>query len=109
MNIQLKWRLLGAVCLLSSTAALAQEGSRPAPLLIEEQGSFMVGGTAVETPGTFRYSDYLNPAGQKAYADHAYAFYQIPVDAKKLPLVFLHGGGSRARRGRLLPTDGKVF
>lgn len=32
--------------------------------------------------------------GQTYRCDHAFARYQIPVDAKKLPLVFVHGFGS---------------
>lgn len=31
------------------------------------------------------------------HGDHASVFYQIPVDAKKTPLVFLHGYGQSAR------------
>ena len=50
------------------------------PIVISEQGSFTVGGSVVSTNdgGTF-------------HGDHAYVFYQKPVDARKYPLVFLHG------------------
>jgi len=62
-------------------------------LLIEEQGSFMVGGTQNVVPGKFSVEKALEPAGQTYHGDHAYVFYQIPVRANKLPLVFLHGAG----------------
>jgi hypothetical protein len=35
------------------SAAPAQDASKVAPLAIQEQGSFAVGGTVVTTPGTF--------------------------------------------------------
>src|SRR5690606_40646149 len=60
------------------------------PLVIAEQGSFAVGGTVISNPGTYdpvkRTAD-----GQSFHGDHAYVFYQLPVKAKKLPLVFWHG------------------
>lgn len=60
------------------------------PLSIQEQGSFAVGGTVISSPGTF---DPIKraPEGQTLHGDHAYIFYQIPVNPRKLPLVFLHG------------------
>ena len=51
-------------------------------LKISEQGSFAVGGTVL--------TDSL---GRTYHGDHAYVFYQKPVDARKYPLVFAHGVG----------------
>ena len=54
----------------------------------------------------------MQPAGggQTLHGDHAYVFYQVPVDARKLPLVMWHGFGQfgedlgdHARRPRRLP------
>ena len=49
------------------TSAKAQEGnkSKPGPLIIEEQGSFAVGGSVATTPGTFDpvKQGAFNPAG----------------------------------------------
>lgn len=109
MNIKIKSLFLFAVSMLSITVASAQNGSRPEPITIQEQGSFMVGGTVVETPGTFNFADFKNPAGQKAYADHAYAFYQIPVNAKRLPLIFLHGGGQTGKTWETTPDGREGF
>lgn len=67
-------------------------------LQIEEQGSFAVGGTVL--------TDSL---GHKYHGDHAYVFYQKPVDARKYPLVFAHGVGQFPKHGRPLLTDAKGF
>ena len=64
-----------------------------APLLIQEQGSFAAGGTMTTAPGTFDPRKPMAPDGQTYRGDHAYAFYQIPVDARKLPIVMWHGAG----------------
>lgn len=63
------------------------------PLMIERQGQFPVGGITIQHPGTFdpdTFVGWTDPVqdGQTYRCDHAFARYQIPVDAKKLPLVF---------------------
>lgn len=68
------------------------------PLMIERQGQFPIGGTTIQRPGTFdpdTFTGWTNPVqdGQTYRCDHAFARYQIPVNAKKLPLVFVHGFG----------------
>ncbi len=78
--------------LLISTSFYAQKNTKQKPLLIEEQGSFAVGGTMITNPGTF--DPYKpTPDGQTFRGDHAYVFYQIPVKARKYPLVMWHGIG----------------
>lgn len=44
--------------------------------------------------------------GNTLHGDHAYAFYQIPVKAKKYPLVFLHGYGQSGKSWETTP-DGR--
>ena len=51
-------------------------------LMIAEQGSFAVGGTVLK-----------DSLGHTDHGDHAYVFYQKPLDARKYPLVFAHGVG----------------
>jgi hypothetical protein len=88
------------------TSASAQDTRRePEPLMIREQGSFMVGGTVVTAPGAY---DAINrsPAGQTLHGDHAYVFYQIPVRARKLPLVLWHGFGQFSKTWETTP-DGR--
>jgi hypothetical protein len=75
------------------------------PLKIREQGSFAIGGTVITNPGTF---DPYNPtpAGQTFHGDHAYVFYQIPVKARKYPLVMWHGIGQFSKTWETTP-DGR--
>jgi len=35
----------------------------------------------------------LDQAGQTFHGDHAYAFYQVPVNARKYPIIMWHGAG----------------
>ena len=76
-----------------------------APLTIQEQGSFAVGGTMVTAPGTF--DPYKpTPAGQTFRGDHAYVFYQVPAKARKYPLVMWHGVGQFSKTWETTP-DGR--
>ncbi len=65
-------------------------------LVIEEQGVFAVGGTVITADGTFNPKS-PTPEGQTLHTDHATIQYQVPENAKKLPLVFWHGFGQTAR------------
>lgn len=83
------------------------------PIVIQEQGSFTVGGTVIKAPGTFDPVKHgaFNPAsqsseGQTLHGDHAYVFYQIPEKARKLPLVFWHGYGQFSKTWETTP-DGR--
>jgi pimeloyl-ACP methyl ester carboxylesterase len=75
-----------------ATATAAGTAATPGALRIREQGSFAAGGTVVSHPGTF--DPYKpTPDGETLHGDHAYVFYQVPVEPRPLPLVFLHGAG----------------
>lgn len=65
-------------------------GSRK-PIVIESQGSFFAGGTEISNPGDFDPTN-PGPAGNTLKGDHAYVQYQIPPNARELPLVLWHGG-----------------
>jgi Alpha/beta hydrolase family len=67
------------------------------PLVIQEQGSLAVGGTVTTHPGTFNHLKPTEPAGQTYHGDHLYTFYQVPVDARKYPIVMWHGAGQSAK------------
>ncbi|MGM5629930.1 alpha/beta fold hydrolase [Apibacter raozihei] len=78
------------------------------PLVIAKQGSFSAGGTVVTSEGIF---DPLKPwyetqGGQTRHGDHADVFYQIPIDAKRNSMVFLHGYG-QSRRSWQTTADGR--
>ena len=76
------------------------------PIALETQGSFMIGGSTVKNDGEFIANDWLSQSGQTAYGDHAYVWYQVPVNAKKLPMIFLHGGGQSKKTWETTP-DGR--
>lgn len=78
------------------------------PIIIEDQGSFAVGGSVIKSPGTF---DPIKrgPEGQTYHGDHAYITYQIPVKAKKLPLVFWHGIGQFSKTWGTTPDGREGF
>jgi pimeloyl-ACP methyl ester carboxylesterase len=88
--------LLAAV-MLSLLSACATSTGTSEVLVIREQGSFAAGGTVATAPGTFDTHKPMDPAGQTYHGDHAYAFYQIPVDARKYPIVMLHGAGQSSK------------
>jgi pimeloyl-ACP methyl ester carboxylesterase len=76
--------------------ASASMGDR-SPLAIEDQGSMIAGGTVVTQPGTFDPYDPMKPDGQTYHGDHVYAYYQIPVDTRPLPIVMWHGAGQSSK------------
>lgn len=108
--------LLITVSILFTACASVKEGTSNEQLIIKEQGSFAVGGTVVTAPGTFDPIKHgaFNPAnqaseGQTLHGDHAYVFYQVPVDARKLPLVFWHGYGQSAKTWETTPDGREGF
>ncbi len=81
---------------------------REGSMLIEKQGSFAVGGTVIDNPGTFD-PYHPGPAGQTYHGDHAYVFYQIPGKARKFPLVFWHGNGQFSKTWETTPDGREGF
>jgi hypothetical protein len=98
-------RLLVATGIIASANALADETAKSKPLVIQEQGSFAIGGTVLTNPGSFD-SNKPTPAGQTFRGDHAYVFYQTPVNARRLPLVLWHGAGQFSKTWETTP-DGR--
>ncbi len=96
-------------CLLLPSGAMGAEPGKNAPLTIQEQGSFAVGGTVIENPGTFNPRKPADPAGQTYHGDHAYVFFQKPVNARKYPLVFLHGAGQFSKTWESTPDGREGF
>ena len=63
-------------------------------IVIKKQGQFPVGGTTIQREGTFNPDTFVgwaeqDQAGQSYRCDHAFARYQIPANAKNMPLVFV--------------------
>ena len=84
------------LCSTISTELVAQ--AQKPPLVIQEQGSFMAGGTVI-----------TSPEGKTFHGDHAFIFYQIPVNPKKYPLVFLHGTGQFSKTWQTTPDGREGF
>jgi pimeloyl-ACP methyl ester carboxylesterase len=78
-------------------------------LMIQEQGSFAVGGTVSTNPGTFDPAKPSDLAGQTLHGDHAYVFYQVPATPRKLPIMFLHGAGQFSKTYETTPDGREGF
>jgi len=98
--------LLASVSL--SACTVTQNPGKHDPLVIQEQGSFAVGGTVTINPGTFDPIE-MSPEGQTFHGDHAYVFYQIPKDARELPLVMWHGYGQFSKTWETTPDGREGF
>lgn len=107
------WQSIGLALALSigmyMLPAVPAEAAAQKPLTIAEQGSFTVGGTYKEKPGTFSQENFIAEDGQRAYGDFAYVEYQKPVKAKKLPLIFQHGGAQSKRTWESGPDGREGF
>lgn len=102
-------KYLGALTLLLATSVSLSAQNKMKPLIVAEQGSFAVGGRAMTESGIFDLNNALKPHGQTFHGDHAYAFYQIPVKARKYPLVFLHGAGQSKQTWETTPDGREGF
>ncbi|WP_316838493.1 alpha/beta fold hydrolase [Pedobacter gandavensis] len=93
--------------LIATISLNAQTKKRP--ITIAQQGSFAVGGTKLIEAGNFSLDDALKAQGQTFHGDHAYTFYQIPIKARKYPLVFLHGAGQSKKTWESTPDGREGF
>lgn len=100
--------LVATVSAITAAPAFAQQQSQPEPLVIREQGSFSVGGTVQSSPGTYNNNN-PGPQGQSFHGDHLYTFYQVPQNAKPLPIVMLHGAFQSARSWETTPDGREGF
>jgi hypothetical protein len=109
---------LAGAAVVGSAYARVQGGATGAttgPLAVQEQGSFAVGGTVVTAPGAFdpiaqgAFTPTPDAKGQTLHGDHAYVFYQVPVDARSLPLVFWHGHGQSGKTWETTPDGREGF
>lgn len=98
-----------AACLFVSACSAGGANGKAGVIRIHEQGSFAAGGTVVANPGTFDPKQPANPQGQTLHGDHAYVFYQKPVNARKYPLMFLHGAGQFSKTWENTPDGREGF
>lgn len=67
------------------------------PVFLKKQGSFFAGGTVV-----------TSASGDSFHGDEAYVEFQIPDDARKLPMVRWHGGGQFSKTWESTPDGREV-
>lgn len=93
------------VTVLVAACSSTKQGTGSGPIVIKEQGSFAAGGTVITNNGVFD-PNKPTPDGQTYHGDHAYVFYQVPVNPRKLPLVMWHGIGQFSKTWETTP-DGR--
>lgn len=90
----------------------SRPGSDKQPLVIAEQGSFFAGGRTVKGAGAFDPSRFFLPfqsEGQTYSIGHLYAQYQVPPNARPLPLVMVHGGCQTGKTWESTPDGREGF
>ena len=75
----------GAVAILAAGCVTAQSEQANAPIAIQKQGSFAVGGTILG-----------DPDAKSLHCDHGYVDYQIPVNPRRINLVMWHSAAATA-------------
>jgi pimeloyl-ACP methyl ester carboxylesterase len=79
------------------------------PLVIAKQGSFFAGGTVTPQSGSVDLTRFAVPRGDAGHVNHAYVQYQIPVNARRLPIVMWGGGGQTGRAWETTPDGREGF
>lgn len=79
------------------------------PVSLAGQGSFFAGGSVVTRQGAFDPAKPFHEDGQTLHGDHAYVFWQKPVNARAFPLVFLHGAASTGKAWETTPDGREGF
>lgn len=102
--------------MLAATAALLVAGSQAPraqptePLVVARQGSFFAGGRTVSAAGVFSPAKLAtSDAGQSFPVDHLFVRYQIPPNARSLPLIFVHGKGQFGKTWETTPDGREGF
>ena len=85
------------ICLLLCCFSCGNRNDNDA-LILADQGSFAIGGTVLK-----------DSLGHTYHGDHAYVFYQKPVDARRYPLVFAHGVGQFSKTWETTPDGREGF
>ncbi len=113
MNLQNRARLvittftLASSLLMSGCAGTSNNGS----IAIAKQGSFFVGGRMLSAPGTYDPTQGTGSTdpGQNFWVDQMYVQYQIPDNARKYPLILVHGGSGTGRVWETTPDGREGF
>lgn len=93
-----------------STSFLSAQTNKVDVIMLESQGNFSAGGTVQKKSGELNSKDvYRDFSGQTVHGNHASVFYQIPVNAKKNGIVFLHGNGQSGKCWGTTPDGREGF
>lgn len=100
--------ILSALLLSVAATAGAQH------ITIAKQGHFSVGGQTIQHSGAYDNRKFIGwaeqeEAGQSYRADHAFVDFQIPADAHRLPLVYVHGYGGSGICWQMTPDGREGF
>lgn len=87
-----------AIAIFSTSCSTVVPEKADGHLAIREQGSFTVGGRKI-----------TDADGKTFHGDHATVFYQVPVAARKFPLVFWHGAGQSSKTWETTPDGREGF
>jgi len=81
------------------------------PITIAQQGSFFVGGKKVQGVGSYDPTQGTanTDPGQTYWIDQMYVQYQIPENARKYPLILVHGGSGTGRVWETTPDGREGF
>lgn len=91
---------------LAATTLIFGSASAMKPVTIQDQGSFMAGGSVITADGIYDGTNPKNFSGHTLHGDHAYVFYQVPKNPKRHTLIFLHGYGQSGKSWETTP-DGR--
>ena len=111
MNAQLNsiFKIMCGTSLALMMSACATDTRNSNAITITDQGNFSAGGAVIQKPGTFDGKKIADSSGQTLHGDHASVFFQIPVNPKPFPLVFLHGAGQSANTWGTTPDGREGF
>jgi pimeloyl-ACP methyl ester carboxylesterase len=113
--MQRRNRILAAVAVISSLfisgCASMTNTSGSGAITVAQQGSFFVGGKKVQGPGMYDPTQGTanTDPGQTYWMDQMYVQYQIPENARKYPLILVHGGSGTGRVWETTPDGREGF
>lgn len=102
-------RYLPALIMFGLLSACTASQNSSNLLVIREQGSFAAGGKVITASGEIDQKDVVGSREHTLHGDHLYTFYQIPENAKELPLVFWHGYGQFSKTWESTPDGREGF
>jgi pimeloyl-ACP methyl ester carboxylesterase len=93
---------------ITNTAGITSPPQNDKVITIASQGSFFVGGRKVTAPGAYDPTQGTanTDPGQSFWVDQMYVQYQIPANARRYPLILVHGGSGTGRVWETTP-DGR--